>query len=119
MREMPNLFAALREVDLDLAPVFAGGNSRTIQEREQWSSGCNFVAVKPGMILGYTRNEYTYSELEREAGYRIIDGMEFLTGETEIDDGDKAAILFDGAELVRGGGGSRCMTMPILREDVW
>jgi arginine deiminase len=119
MREMPNLFAALREVDLDLAPVFAGGNRRTIQEREQWSSGCNFVAVRPGVILGYSRNEYTYGELEREAGYRIVDGMEFLTGETEIDEGDKAVILFEGAELVRGGGGSRCMTMPILREDVW
>jgi len=33
--------------------------------------------------------------------------------------GDKVAIVFEGAELVRGGGGSRCMTMPILREDVW
>ena len=98
MREMPNLFAALREVDLPLAPVFAGGNRRTLQEREQWSSGCNFVAVRPGVILGYSRNEYTYGELEREAGYRIVDGMEFLTGETEIEDGDKAAILFDGAE---------------------
>jgi arginine deiminase len=119
MREMPNLFAALREVDLPLEPVFCGGSRRTIQEREQWSSGCNFVAVRPGVILGYSRNEYTYGELEREAGYRIVDGIEFLTGETEIEEGEKAAILFEGAELVRGGGGSRCMTMPIMRDDVW
>jgi arginine deiminase len=119
MREMPNLFAALREVELPLEPVFCGGQRRTIQEREQWSSGCNFVAVRPGVVLGYSRNEYTYAELEREAGYRIIDGLEFLTGEAEIEDGEKAAILFEGAELVRGGGGSRCMTMPIQREDVW
>ncbi|HEX6560010.1 MAG TPA: arginine deiminase family protein [Longimicrobiales bacterium] len=119
MREMPNLFAALREVDLPLEPVFCGGQRRTLQEREQWSSGCNFVAVKPGVILGYSRNEYTYIELEREAGYRIIDGLEFLTGEASVADTDKVAILFEGAELVRGGGGSRCMTMPICREDIW
>lgn len=119
MREMPNLFAALREVGMPLEPVFCGGTRRTLQEREQWSSGCNFVAVKPGVILGYSRNEYTYAELEREAGYRIVDGLEFLTGETYIDDGDKAVITFEGAELVRGGGGARCMTMPVQREDIW
>jgi arginine deiminase len=119
MREMPSLFAALREVGLPLEPIFCGGTRRTIQEREQWSSGCNFVAIRPGVILGYSRNEYTYAELEREAGYRIIDGLEFLTGEVGIAADDKAAILFEGAELVRGGGGSRCMTLPILRDDVW
>ncbi|HEX7051658.1 MAG TPA: arginine deiminase family protein [Longimicrobiales bacterium] len=119
MREMPNLFAALREVGLPLEPIFCGGDRRAFQEREQWSSGCNFVAVRPGVILGYSRNEHTYVELEREAGYRIIDAIDFLTGETELADDEKAAILFEGGELVRGGGGSRCMTMPVRREDVW
>ena len=119
MREMPNLFAALREVALPLEPIFCGGQRRTLQEREQWSSGCNFVAVRPGVILGYSRNEYTYAELEREAGYRIVDGLEFLTGETYIEENEKAVITFEGSELVRGGGGARCMTMPIRREDIW
>ena len=119
MREMPNLFAALREVELPMEPVFCGGHRRTLQEREQWSSGCNFVALRPGLVLGYSRNEYTYAELEREAGYRIVDGLEFLTGEAYIGDDEKAVITFEGAELVRGGGGARCMTMPIRREDIW
>ena len=119
MKEMPNLFAALRQLDLPLEPVLCGGARRTFQEREQWSSGCNFIAVRPGVILGYSRNEKTYQELEREAGYRIVDALDFLTGEADIEDGEKAAIVFEGSELVRGGGGGRCMTMPIRRDDIW
>jgi arginine deiminase len=118
MREMPNLFAGLRELDLPLEPVFCGGGDRTFQEREQWSSGCNFVALRPGLILGYSRNERTYAELERQAGYRIVPALDFLTGQVEIADDQSAAIVFEGSELVRGGGGARCMTQPFLRDDI-
>ena len=119
MREMPNLFAALRQLDMPLEPVMCGGQKRVFQEREQWSSGCNFIALRPGVVLGYSRNEHTYRELEREAGYRIVDAIEFLTGETDVEDDEKAAIVFEGSELVRGGGGGRCMTLPVVRDDVW
>jgi arginine deiminase len=118
MREKASLFEALRELDLPLEPVYCGGGDRIFQEREQWSSGCNFVAVRPGVVLGYSRNERTYRELEREAGYRVVPAPDLLAGGVEIGEGERVVVTFEGSELVRGGGGARCMTMPFLRDDV-
>ena len=53
MREMPNVFAALQAVGLPLEPIFCGGERRVMQEREQWSSGCNFCAMRPGVVTSY------------------------------------------------------------------
>jgi arginine deiminase len=117
MREMPDMFAALKAVDFPLEPIHCGGSERPFQEREQWTSGCNFVAVRPGVVLGYARNEHTYREMEK-AGYRIVDAVEFLTGETEIGEEERAVIAFEASELVRGGGGPRCMTLPVRRADL-
>jgi arginine deiminase len=58
-------------------------------------------------------------EMERAGGYKIVDAIDFLTGDVDIEDDERVVVAFDGSELVRGGGGGRCMTLPVLREDIW
>lgn len=117
-REVDGLFSVLRDLDYPMEPLFCGGDKRTMQEREQWGSGCNFVAVAPGQVIAYGRNEHTLEALATGAGFRTLDAEEFLALSDLPQPGERIAITFDGSELVRGGGGPRCMTMPILRDDV-
>jgi arginine deiminase len=114
VREMPSFFAAAKELGLPLEPIFAGGTNRTRQDREQWSSACNFLAVRPGTIISYRRNDATLCELET-AGFRLVPAVNFLAFDDWREAKHRTAITVDGSELARGGGGPRCMSLPLRR----
>jgi arginine deiminase len=66
-------------------------------EREQWNDADNFLAVAPGVVLGYERNVVTNGMLESH-------GIE--------------VVPLHGNELGRGRGGARCMSCPIQRDPI-
>lgn len=76
--------------------IQCGAGDRIAAEREQWNDGSNTLAIAPGVIVVYQRNEVTNAYL-REKGLKVIE--------------------IPSAELSRGRGGPRCMSMPIWRED--
>jgi len=113
-----NLISALKKVGIDLDTVFCGGKDKVIQEREQWMCGANLFTLAPGKVIGYARNVNTFEQIEKIAGIPRIEADDVLCGKVDLNTYDKYAIAFKGSELSRGGGGARCMTLPILRDDM-
>jgi arginine deiminase len=64
-------------------------------ERNQWDDGNNVVAIEPGVVVAYERNEATNTKLAK-AGIEVL--------------------AIAGQELGRGRGGGHCMTCPIVRD---
>jgi arginine deiminase len=118
IREEENLPVALKKLGMDMKTVLCGGGDDTwTQEREQWHSGTNFFALAPGKLLGYARNIRTIEELSR-TGLEIIKASDVIKGRVNLNEYEKFLVAFDGSELSRGGGGARCMTMPVRRKHV-
>ena len=72
-----------------------GGGDRIAAEREQWNDGSNTLCIAPGTIVVYERNDVTNAVLEGK-GLKLI--------------------VVPSAELSRGRGGPRCMSMPLCRD---
>lgn len=116
--EEDNIPSVLKKLGMDLELLYCGGRRDTInQEREQWHSGANFFAIGPGKVMGYGRNVHTMEELNRY-GYAIIKANDVIHGKVDISSYTKYVATIDGAELSRGGGGCRCMTLPVRRKTV-
>jgi arginine deiminase len=113
-----NLMNALNKLGFGLEPIICGGTGDPwTQEREQWHSGANFFAIAPGKVIGYARNTYTLDEMAKH-GFEIIKAKSVTKCKTEINDYKRCVIAIEGSELARGGGGARCMTMPVKRRPV-
>jgi arginine deiminase len=115
-----DLLSALKAQKLDLKPLRCGGDDPIAERREQWTDGANAFALAPGVVLMYDRNEKTAAELQR-SGYDVVDEADLLLGREELElwkPGKKYVILLAAHELSRARGGPRCMTMPLVREDV-
>jgi arginine deiminase len=89
---------ALRDaLELEEITFVSTGGDAIGRLREQWDDGNNTLAIEPGVVIAYRRNQETNRRL-RDAGVEVIE--------------------LDASELCRGRGGSRCMTQPIHRDPL-
>ncbi|MCO6486489.1 MAG: arginine deiminase [Saprospiraceae bacterium] len=110
-----------QEIDRDMRFILSGKGESPYQEREQWTDGCNLVAIRPGVALTYDRNPVT-EDAFRDAGYQVLHAHDFLlrVEKGSLDPGTLAdtIITLPSNELSRARGGSHCMTCPIERVPI-
>ena len=109
------------EINRDTRFIFSGDGVSPYQEREQWTDGCNLVALRPGVALTYDRNPKTEKAF-KDAGYTVIHAETLLKeidkGLISVDQIKNTIITLSSSELSRARGGSHCMTCPIIRESI-
>ena len=76
--------------------INCGGDDMIAAAREQWNDGSNTLAIAPGKVVVYERNDVT-NPILRDNGIEILE--------------------MPSAELSRGRGGPRCMSMPLIRAE--
>ena len=118
IREASNIPDVLQRLGMPMAIICCGGDQdRFTQEREQWHSGANFFCLGPGKVMGYGRNIFTMEALSRH-GFTIVPAAALEDKAFDLAADDKVVVTIEGTELARGGGGCRCMTMPVTRKKV-
>ena len=118
IKTVNNIPSILKKLGMEVEPIICGGNAdEWNQEREQWHSGANFFAFEPGKVMSYARNVHTLNELDK-MNFEIIPAWDVVNGKRDLSKVGKCVVTIDGSELPRGGGGARCMTMPLRRSAV-
>jgi arginine deiminase len=122
---LEDLLSEISEQELGYAEktqfIYSGNNIFPHDSREQWTDGCNLLALKEGVVLAYDRNDKTLAAF-KEQGFTVIKAADLLKklerNELQTENISNTVITFPSAELSRARGGFHCMSMPLFRSEL-